>query len=45
MLDFGILFSAVLNGVTSGAVYALVAAMWLIPDQRIEKKVVEEHHQ
>jgi branched-chain amino acid transport system permease protein len=25
MLDFGILFSAVLNGVTSGAVYALVA--------------------
>ena len=25
MLDFGILFSAVLNGLTTGAVYALVA--------------------
>ncbi|MEP7250797.1 MAG: TMEM175 family protein [Ginsengibacter sp.] len=26
------------------SLYALVAAIWLVPDKRIEKKIVEEHH-
>lgn len=34
-----------INGYIGLALYTVVAAMWLIPDQRIEKKMTEEHHQ
>ncbi|MEO6168173.1 MAG: TMEM175 family protein [Chitinophagales bacterium] len=33
-----------INSFIALALYTVVAAIWLIPDQRIEKKVAEEHH-
>lgn len=34
---------SLINGYIGLVLYAAVAAMWLIPDQRIERKVVEKH--
>ena len=33
----GFFFQELVNGITTGALYALVAVMWLVPDRRIEK--------
>ena len=30
------------DGITTGAIYVLVALMWLIPDRRIERALQQE---
>ncbi|MBX7109963.1 MAG: TMEM175 family protein [Chitinophagales bacterium] len=36
------IFLSLINGYIGLVLYAIVAAMWLIPDQRIEKKIIQQ---